>query len=271
VLKTQVSLPPQPRTLRPGKDTPERARARARLLKTLFDDDGRRKLPRERALVQALEACDVRDVWWVCEASSAGPVYLLPTVEWVEVFASVVDGLGAKSVLEVAAGDGFLASCLKRVRPRLRISATDDHSWRSARARQSEKDRRDFAGVPFSGIAMNQSAVDKSAVPVQRMKARAAVDATSPDLVVVSWAPPGLLVERCLRGPCRFVLDLGVDGDVCGNGAKTWRFNKEFLDGPLEERALCRLDTRPRTERHTRATLYFGARHDDHGVEERFG
>jgi hypothetical protein len=41
---------------------------------------------------------------------------------------------------------------------------------------------------------------------------------------------------------------------------KTWRFEKEFLDGPIESRALCRLDTRPSVVRATRVTLYEGAR-----------
>ena len=99
------------------------------------------------------------------------------------------------------------------------------------------------------------------------MSAVAAVKKFRPDVVLVSWAPPGLLVERVVRAPSRLVLDIGVEGDVCGNGERTWRFNKDFLDGPIQDLALCRLDARPRKERHTRVTCYFGALHPEGGLD----
>jgi hypothetical protein len=244
-----------------GRDTRARAAARAALVDVLWSKDGQRRLPRERELVAAIEACDARDLWWVCEANSAGPLYLLPTREWIEVLARTVDALGVKRVLEVAAGDGFLSACLQRARPKLTVIATDSGAWASASRRQSARDKRELRGVPFAGIRMGAH--------VERAAVTTAVKCHRPDLVLVSWAPPGTLVERAIRGPCRFVLDVSVDGDVCGNGMRTWRFQKELLDGPIEERALCRLDTRPRRldARHTRVTLYYGARHREYGVD----
>ena len=242
-----------------GRDTRRRRDARAALAAVIWQADGTRRLPRERALVDALQACDPRDVWWTCEASSAGPVYLLPTREWIAALAKVLDGLGAKKVLEIAAGDGFLSACLQRARPRLRVVATDDHSWTRPGARSNEQDRRAYAGVAFAGI--------RAAQHVRKQRASAAVAQERPDVVLVAWAPPGTLVERAIRGPCRYVLDVSVDGDVCGAGARAWRFAKEFLEGPIEDRALCRLDARPSEQRATRVTLYYGARHPRHGVE----
>lgn len=229
----------------------------------LWRDDGTRKLPRDAELVGALEACDARDVWWVCEASSAGPVYLLPTREWVNALARWLDSVKARAVVEVAAGDGFLSSCLRKARPSLRVVATDTHAWHKAEARQSVNDKRAFRGVPFAGIAH-----DREGVVVERMGAAAAVERFRPEVVLVSWPPPGSLVERVIRAPCKLVLEIGADGDVCGDSARTWRYHKELLDdAPLATRALCRLDARPREGRATRVTLYYGRRHRDYGVE----
>lgn len=242
----------------PRGDTPRRARARRALVDVLWRPDGTRKLPREKDLVAALGACDPRDVWWTCEASSAGPVYLLPTREWIAALARWLDAVKAKRVLEVCAGDGFLSACLRTARPSLRVIATDDGSWARAGARQSAADRRAFRGVSFAGIRMEG---------VERMSVTRAVATHRPDVVLVSWPPPGLLVERAIRGPTKRVLEITVDGDVCGS-TRTWRWAKEFLDDTaLATRALCRLDARPHEERHTRVTMYFGALHPQHGVE----
>lgn len=251
-----ITLPPPPRA---GKDTKARAQARAALLATLWTREQRRRLPDQRELAAALSACDPRDVWWVCEASSAGPVYLLPTRQWIAALAAWLDEVKARSVLEVAAGDGFLSRCLQKARPQLRVIATDNHSWTKASARSSPQDAHEFRGVVFAGIRPDD---------VEKIGAVAAVKREQPDVVIVSWAPPGTLVERVIRAPSRLVLDIGVDGDVCGNGPKTWRFFKELLDGPLEARALCRLDAQPQRERHTRVTVYYGRAHALHGIDK---
>ncbi|MBI5495456.1 MAG: hypothetical protein HY904_10570 [Deltaproteobacteria bacterium] len=247
-----ITLPP-PVDL--GRLTRRRREACAALMGTLWDAHGRRRLPTVRALVAALEACDRRDPWWVCEATSAGPVYLLPTREWMRHLVRLLDRLGVRRVLEVGAGDGFLAECLARAGSGLHVTATDTHAWRRPRARMNAADRRVYRGVRFSGIRPGSN--------VKRLGAAAAITRFRPDLVLVSWPPPGTLVERAIRARTRWVLDLSVEGDVCGNGAATWRFNKEFLGGPLEDRALCRLDARPSEGRATRVTLYFGRAHPE--------
>ena len=253
-----VTLPPLPPAL--GRDTSRRRAAREALLRVLFDRRGARRLPRHALLRDALAACTPDDAWWACEANSISPLYLLPTSEWVRALARTLDALRVRSVLEIAAGDGFLSRCLRRARPSLRVRATDDASWRRAGARMSALERRAFAGV--TGLVPGDD--------VERMAASTAVARYRPDLVVVSWAPPGLIVERAIRGACRYVLDLSPDGDACGNGLATWRFRKEMLDGPIESLMLCRLDGgAPSTA--MRATLYFGARHREHGVDQRFG
>ena len=244
-----------PRPVGMGRETRARALARQGLAEVLWGPRGRR-LPTERALAAAMTACDSRDVWWVCEASSAGPVYLLPTREWVRALARFVDETGARTVLEVGAGDGFLADALARARPALTVRATDDHSWRRPAARMSDEDRARYGEVPFAGIAPSPR--------VERLAATTAVTRYAPDLVIVSWAPPGALVERVIRAPSRLVLEIGVDGDVTGDAARTWRYEKEFLDGPLQDRALCRLDARPDISRSTRVTLYYGRAHPEH-------
>lgn len=245
-----------PKPVGAGRDTRARAAARDTLASVLWDASGQRRLPAERELVAAIEACDPRDLWWVCEASSAGPLYLLPTREWVRALARFVDETGARSVLEVGAGDGFLAACLAKARPDLTVIATDSHAWRRADARMSDADRAEFAGVPFAGI--------RPGANVQRLAAVTAVKRHQPDLVIVAWAPPGPFLERVIRAPSKLVLELGVEGDVTGDDARTWRYNKEFLAGPVETRALCRLDAKPSQARETRATLYYGAAHPEH-------
>jgi hypothetical protein len=253
-MNTSVTVPP-PVGL--GRDTRRRAAARAQLAATLWDARGQRQLPADADLVAALEACDPRDVWWVCEASSAGPVYLLPTREWISALAAYVRALAPRSVLEVGAGDGFLAACLADAAPEVPVVATDSFAWRRPAARMSEADRAAYPAVAFAGISARY--------PVEKLAAVTAVERHRPDLVIVCWPPPGALVERVIRAPCGVVLEIGVEGDVTGDAARTWRYEKDFLDGPLQDLALCRLDARPGEGRATRVTAYYGRLHPAHG------
>lgn len=264
-LKGPVTVPPIPKSA--GKDSPKRKQARAALVDVLFDARGNRRLPADKALVAAIAACGPEDLWWVCEANSRGPLYLLPTREWITALVAFVDEVKAKSVLEVAAGDGFVSACLQRRRPALRVIASDDFSWTKPDRRMNDDDRKEFARFVSAGALKGIQPLPI----VEKLSAVAAVKKHQPDLVLVSWAPPGTLVERVIRAPSKLVLDISVDGDVCGNGNATWRFEKEFLDGPLEQRALCRLDQHPDAGRATRATLYFGKRHKRFGVEKSGG
>jgi hypothetical protein len=255
-----VTVPP-PRGL--GRDTSRRAEARQHLVETLWNPDGTRRLPSDRALAATLTACDRRDVWWVCETASAGPVYFLPTTTWVGHLARWLRAQGARRVLEVGAGDGFLARCLQAAAPDLEVTATDDGSWSRPARRMNAADRELFRDVPVAGIPVGPG--------VRREKAAAAVARYRPDVTLVAWPPPGLMVERVIRAPSWLVLEISVDGDVCGNSGRTWRFHKDFLEGALESKALCRLDARPEEGRATRVTLYPGARHPDHGLDEGYG
>ncbi len=187
--------------------------------------------------------------------NEAGPIYLLPTREWVSALATYVDGLGVRTVLEVAAGDGFLSRCLAAKCPQLRIVATDDGSWEKAKARMTTRERRDYAGVDVRGLALGNN--------VKKVSAQRAVQRYRPDLVIVSWAPPGQLVRRVMRGPCKYVLDVGTEGDECGGGPALWRSAQDFVEGPVEQLAWCRLDERSAEQRRTRVTLYHGARHPE--------
>lgn len=227
---------------------------RNRFIRALWDERGRRRLPPDKELRGAISALPSEEVWNLCETSPFGPVYLLPTREWLRALARYIDSLKVRRVLEVAAGDGFLSQCLAKARPQLKVVATDDHSWTKPAGRMTAVEQRRHSAVgKIQGI--------RPAAHVSKMSVTKAVAQHRPDLVIVAWPPPGRLVERAIKGPCRYVLDLSVDGDVCGDNIRTWKYEKEFLDGPLVERALCRLDGKPLQFPATTATLYYGARH----------
>ena len=199
--------------LRNGRITARRAAARAALAKVLWDARGHRRLPGNARLKRAIDACVRGDVWWVCEMNGIAPIYLLPTREWIRALAKYIDSLRVRTVLEVAAGDGFLSRCLAAQCPRLRIIATDDGSWEKANARMTTRERRTYAGHDVRGLALGNN--------VQRLTAQRAVQQYRPDLVLISWAPPGRLVERVIRGPCKYVLDFGTEGNECGGTRRT--------------------------------------------------
>ena len=77
------------------------------------------------------------------------------------------------------------------------------------------------------------------------------------------------LLDSLIRAPVRHVLDIGAGSGVTGD-VRSWRFAHEFLEGPLERTARCRLDARPQRALATRVTLYFGKASEEH-YEERIG
>ena len=118
-------------------------------------------------------------------------------------------------------------------------------------------ERREFRGVNVPGVRLGES--------VLRLDALEAIRRTRPDLVLASWLPPGRLLERLIRAPVRYILEIGAKGGVTP-GAWNWRFAHEFCED-VERSARCRLDERPRRELHSRVTLYYGARHPEHACE----
>jgi hypothetical protein len=212
------------------------------LLAELFRSPSQRRLPSDGALKKALSRCDEEEAFWACEMNAYGPLYFLPTLQSAAALRRRIAKLRCKNVLEVGAGDGFLARTLG-ARP------TDSGAWVKPSARMSKKEARTLKNVAVPGLVLGKN--------VEKIGAKEAVKKYAPDLVIVSWAPPGLLVEDLIRMPVKYVLDIATDDETTGNGPRTWRYHHEVLDIP----ALCRLDN---DRRHSRIALYYGRAHDEH-------
>jgi len=233
------------------------ATARERLARLLWTPAGARRLPSTRALDAALSRLRRGELLDLCEFDPRGPLYLLPTRELVSALARRIRALGARRVLEIAAGDGFLSAALRAAAPGLEVVASDSGAWADPRARMSARERRELRGVTVPGI--------RSGRGVLRLDAVTAVRRMRPDLVLASWLPPGTLLERLIRAPARYVLEVGAK-DAVTPGAWNWRFAHEFCED-VERHARCRLDEKPSRELHSRVTLYFGALHERHARE----
>jgi hypothetical protein len=233
--------------------------ARAALARALWSARGERRLPGARELDAALSALPSSELAWICEFSPLAPLYLLPTLQFTRALAAQIRALGVTRVLEVAAGDGFLARSLRKVAPELEVRASDSGAWAAAEARMSRAERRDLQHTAVPGLALGED--------VERADAARAIRRHRPELVLCSWLPPGPMLDVLVRSQVRYVLELGAGSGVTGS-AYSWRFAHEFLEGRLEQTARCRLDTRPARELHSRATLYFGRAHADY-FEER--
>jgi hypothetical protein len=234
-------------------------RARAAFVRALWTVRGERKLPGRDELDRALTNLSARDLAWLCELSPLGPLYLLPNRRFVHQLAKAIAALDVTRVLEVAAGDGFLARSLARHAPALEVRASDSGAWVEPRARMTPGERREHRGVDVPGLTLGRD--------VSPLEASDAIAAFAPELVLCSWLPPGAgLLDALIRAPVRYVLEIGAGSGVTAS-AYCWRFAHEFLEGPLEQSARCRLDTRPARALHSRVTLYFGASHEEHHEE----
>ena len=224
----------------------------------LFDGDGRRLLPGQRALDGVLGRLSDEELFWFCETRPSGPLYLLPTVEFARAFGRMVRGLAAPggTVLEVAAGDGVLMRALEHAEPGLCWLACDSGAWESPRARMSRSEQR-AKRADVSGLRLGPG--------VERADAVAAIRAHQPDVVVACWLPPGKLFERILRAPSRIVVEIGAGGGVTGQGEWGWRFAHDFAPAAVERLARSRLDAGAR--RRTQVTIYFGRRHPEYREE----
>ena len=230
-------------------------RARARLACALWTARGERKLASGPELDAALAGLPAEELDWICELSPLGPLYLLPTRRFITALAATLAELQVEQVLEVAAGDGFLARSLQRAAPASTVRATDSGAWQAPEARMSDDERRLYATAQVPGLALGPG--------VEKLAARAAIARYQPELVLCSWLPPGhRLLDSLIRAPVRYVLELGAGNGITAS-AYSWRFAHEFLEGPLERFARCRLDARPTVALHSRVTLYFGAAHPE--------
>ena len=220
----------------------------------LFTAGGRRRLPSQRELDRVLARLSREELFWFCETRATGPIYVLPTRELVRGLAGMIRELAPprSSVLEVAAGDGFLTQALKQVEPSLRWQACDSGAWENPRARMSPSERRErFRNI--SGLRLGAE--------VQRLEAVAAIRALRPEAVLVAWLPPGRLFERILRAPCRFVIEIGAGRGVTGQGEWGWRFAHDFAPARVEKLARSRLDAGG--DRRTQVTIYYGRQHPE--------
>jgi hypothetical protein len=234
-------------------------RARSAFAHALWNAHGERKLPGVQELDRALSGLSASDLSWLCELSPLGPLYLLPTRRFVTQLGKTIAALGVRRVLEVAAGDGFLARSLQRCAPTLEVTASDSGAWVAPQARMTTSERRALKGVPVPGLALGADVVP--------LEASAAIGKLAPELVLCSWLPPGhRLLDALIRSPVQYVLEIGAGSGVTAS-AYSWRFAHEFLEGALEQSARCRLDTRPQRALHSRLTLYFGAAHAEYHEE----
>ncbi len=235
------------------------AAARAAFARAVWDAKGDRRLPTGPEMDRALGGLRKSDLDWLCEFAPLGPLYFLPTTRWVDALARSLRGWGVRRVLEVGAGDGIVSRALGGRAPDLVVQASDSGAWERPAARMSAEERRRIDTATVPGLPLGDD--------VWRVSAAEAIRRFQPDLVLGVWLPPqGTLLTRLLRSPVRLVLDVGAAGGVTP-GAWNWRFAHDLCEGPLEQQARCRLDHRPGKALATRATLYFGARHEDHHCE----
>ena len=231
--------------------------ARETLARLLWTRTGARRVPRTAALDTALARLRRGDLFRICELDPRGPLYLLPTREFVAALAARIRATGARRVLEVAAGDGFLSRLLRKALPEVEVIASDSFAWSDPRARMNAREKRELEGTSVPGVRPGRE--------VLRLDALTAIRRTRPHLVLASWLPPGNLLEDLIRAPVQHVLEIGARDGVTP-GAWNWRYAHEFCE-ELERSARCRLDERPRRALHSRVTLYQGRSHPDYACE----
>jgi len=177
-------------------------------------------------------------LWRACEFDGDGPIYFVPTKEFVRALAKRI---GRRRVLEVAAGDGALSRALAE--RGVRIVATDSGKWERPRARMNARERRKYREV--AGLPLGPNVI--------RIEAIAAIGKYRPDVVLACWIPPGPLLGRIIRAS-KSVIEIGAGSGITGD-IRCWRYQHEFLE-ELDALGRCRLDERPARELHTRVTLY---------------
>ena len=218
---------------------------REAVTRLLWNARGDRRLPTAPAFDGAVSKLRRGELERICEFNPFGPIYLIPTRPFLQALARRIRAIGARTVLEVAAGDGHLSRALARAAPDLRISATDSGKWERPQARMSAQERRALRLTAVAGL--------KPGAGVLRLGAVEAIRKLKPDLVLASWIPPGPLLGQIIRAAPR-VLEVGAGSGITGD-IRCWRYPHDFCD-ELDALARCRLDERPGRQLHTRVTLY---------------
>ena len=211
----------------------------------LWNSRGARRVPAAAAFDAAVSKLRRGELERICEFNPFGPIYLIPTRPFLRALARRIRETGARTVLEVAAGDGHLSRALARVAPDLRITATDSGKWEPPEARMSTAERRALRHTEVAGLAPGEG--------VLRLGAVEAIRKLKPQLVLASWIPPGPLLGQIVRAAPR-VLEIGAGSGITGD-IRCWRYPHDFCDD-LDALGRCRLDERPARQRHTRVTLY---------------
>jgi serine/threonine-protein kinase len=207
-----------------GKGVPEFQPAPELLARgrELLLSHGRRRLPR-RAEVEGF----LRDGGFFSEVALADglQLYFLPTEEFITALIRLFRHLGVKRVVEVGAGEGFVAGALAaRGFP---VAATDLEA---------------VPGTPYG-------------VPVHRASHLEAVALFKPELAFWCWPPfnsraPGELIQA---PGLKYYLDVGDGGFAAGAPGLAARFGGRYLHG-LSRLGYTRLDWGP--FRHNRCFLF---------------
>ena len=224
----------------------------------LWNAHGGRRVPTAAAFDRAATRLRRGELYRICEFNPFAPIYLIPTAAFLRALARIIRGLGARRVLEVAAGDGHLARSLRKVAPDLRVVATDSGAWERPAARMNAREKRALRGRKVAGLAPGPD--------VLRIPALQAIRRFRPQLVLCSWLPPGPLLLRIVQAAPR-VIEIGAGSGITGD-IRAWRHDHDFLED-LEALARCRLDERPGEKLHTTVTLYFGLRPPGSGLREK--
>jgi hypothetical protein len=197
-----------------------------------------RGVPAAREFDRAVAKLRRGELWRICELDPAGPIYFVPTREFVRALARRLRG---RRALEVAAGEGLLSRALAQ--RGVRIVATDSGKWERPQARMNAREKRKYRGV--AGLPLGTNVI--------RMDAIAAIEKYRPGVVLACWIPPGPLLGKIVRA-ARCVIEIGAGSGITGD-IRCWRYEHEFLE-ELDALGRCRLDERPARELHTRVTLY---------------
>ena len=161
--------------------------------KTEGCDEGADRLP--NFLLSGRGSDLQKALWhWFVEFS----IHQVLSAEFIDELVKLIHG--GKRILELGAGNGVLTAHLKRKSPCEKITflASDDYS---------------------SKIAVDDD------VQVLRLEFGEALNTLNPDIVVVSWMPPGVDFTKAIRSTQsvkKYILIGEVDSSTCGESWATW-------------------------------------------------